>query len=669
MTELAETNNETQVAPAQQIQHSGVFLPAKPRTADAIWREFGGKMEISQELRETYDSLMGGGGQSFTDRTITLKLDKSDEQIMFGAKVSTKVEEVLGLVSSWKQVDPNSLTLYRKSGNTRARCDLNAECPSSCIVTGVVAGQGGGQRSPKQYPHPLILIGGGLGAVQNMVDLLHRDRKDFLCIEKHPDYGGHSWIEVPNKFTKLQTERGTYHVDYILPWKPVTEKVDGEKYKTWPSKNQIMAMIRESAREYGLYEHAMFNLLVEKVKPVKDGSYACQYIPTNDSTGDGGMQIGSAVLSWPGFLHIPNTVDIPGEEDFGGYIEYSSFDKVDYEQTRKKVSVLYGHGAFSIENVRTLVEHCCKKVWVVCRTRNLCGMKMVSWLVGYLPRPIPGNILCEGFQKMYDLVGFDVWGCNSVTTDKHRTFAHLQQKTIFGVTDVYFLAGWYGLMEVVEDDVKRLSKGHLHTKKGTKIACDVLIKAIGTAPSFKVDKQLGIKQCVGFWVNGDPLRPISMGAKGVQAKNFGSFSVGPGFAPTVKQFDWFIDFPEDFNLMKDQLPTNKAGKWPAFVSDASYGLPVGMIIGANVPMLAMQMGEMDGLKSRKQQETHPIEEYLEECMGEWRWYIDHFRKNGMIGSDVVPEKEDPPYPFDIPYMKDLIDKATRISEGEKVELI
>merc|ERR1740138_1788043 len=112
-------------------------------------------------------------------------------------------------------------------------------------------------------------------------------------------------------------------------------------------------------------------------------------------------------------------------------------------------------------------------------------------------------------------------------------------------------------MEVVEDDVKRLSRQTLHTKKGTKINCEVFIKAIGTAPSFKVDKQLGIKQCVGFWVNGDPLRPISMGAKGVQAKNFGSFSVGPGFAPLVKQMNWFIDYPEDLLPIRDQLPTNK----------------------------------------------------------------------------------------------------------------
>lgn len=40
--------------------------------------------------------------------------------------------------------------------------------------------------------------------------------------------------------------------------------------------------------------------------------------------------------------------------------------------------ILYGHGAFTIENVRTLLEHRCKKVFVMCRKRNLCGMKASS---------------------------------------------------------------------------------------------------------------------------------------------------------------------------------------------------------------------------------------------------------------------------------------------------
>merc|ERR1740138_1674200 len=96
--------------------------------------------------------------------------------------------------------------------------------------------------------------------------------------------------------------------------------------------------------------------------------------------------------------------------------------------------------------------------------------------------PMPATILLEAFKKMYDLVGFDVWNAHSVTTDAKRTYAQLSQATIFGVTDVYFLAGYYKIMEVVVDEVKRLSYRCVHTKNGGKYQADCFIKAIGTKP-------------------------------------------------------------------------------------------------------------------------------------------------------------------------------------------
>jgi len=191
----------------------------------------------------------------------------------------------------------------------------------------------------------------------------------------------------------------------------------------------------------------------------------------------------------------------------------------------------------------------------------------------------------------------------------------------------------------------------------------VIIKATGTAPSFKVDKQLGLKFMLGFWANGDPLRPVSMGFKGVQAKNFGSFSVGPGFAPTIKQFNWFIDYPQDFEEVRDKLPQNKAGKWPCFVAEVSYGLPVGMVVGMNLPFLGQAAGATDGLKSQKQQQSHPLEEYLGECKKEWETYIKFVRKHNM-----VDDRPDPPYPYTLEYMYDIIDKANKVQDRQTVDL-
>eukprot|EP00971_Amphidinium_carterae_P183478 3641802-Amphidinium_carterae.1 len=44
------------------------------------------------------------------------------------------------------------------------------------------------------------------------------------------------------------------------------------------------------------------------------------------------------------------------------------------------------------------------------------------------------------WEEMYDLVGFDVWTAHSVQTDAKHSYAQVNSKTVFGVTDVYFLA-------------------------------------------------------------------------------------------------------------------------------------------------------------------------------------------------------------------------------------
>mmetsp|Transcript_27829 Transcript_27829/g.78788 ORF Transcript_27829/g.78788 Transcript_27829/m.78788 type:complete len:674 (-) Transcript_27829:112-2133(-) len=654
------------VSPRAHAPHSGIFLPAQKRTAAAWWKEIDtrshGLYQPDEATRAVYDEKVSGGPQSFSDRTISLTLHASKECFSIGAKTSTTTREVIDLLAGWFQRNPQDLTFKRHTKNGAQSVTWTEECPSHVLVYGLDSLK----RPVQQYEHPICIVGAGFGATQNLISLQDAGRTDLLMVEKHEDFGGHSWIKVANKFTKLQTERGTYHIDYIYPDAPVNKTVDGEPYPSWPSRNKILSHVREMARKYGLYKYTMFNTLVEKIKPTGKGGYVLQHVPFDDGAQDGGMSIVGAVIAWPGYLHDLNLVDFAGEDTFeeaGGYIEYSSFDRTDYDRTIGKTVILYGHGAFAIENVRTLVEHRCKKVYVVCRVRNLCGMKMISWLVGFLQRPIPGNVLVHGFAKIYDLVGFDPWSSFAVTTDANRTFANIQSKTIFGVTDVYFLAGYYGLMECVVDEIKRLTEGAAKTKKGKTIECEVIIKATGTAPSFKVDKQLGIKEMLGFWVNGDPLRPVSMGFKGVQAKNFGSFSVGPGFTPQIKQFNWFIDAPWDFEVLRDKLPTNKAGKWPAFVADVSYGLPVGVVVSMNCPLLAQETGRADGLKPMKQSLSHPLEEYLGECVKEWETYIKYFRKHNM-----VDERPDPPYPYTLEYMHDIIDKANRVQNGEKVNL-
>jgi len=615
-------------------------LSTRERNAEATPLTHTG-LTVPSKIAEKHASGSLVGAESTAPRVIEVMTEDGCERISFGAFNNTTVEDIKAFLGGLFKVDPSAVELAAKVGAYSRSLRLTELCPSKIWTVGRKT------FTPKkhEFKHPILILGGGLGGLWSMKRLLEKGRSDFVCFERHVDYGGHSWITVANKFTKLQTEKGTYFFDYMTEGCTAPDYIGDMKYKTWPTRDQLLTMMRVGAKDLGLYEKARFSTRIEKIKPkgtaLKDKVYCCHWVPEDESAGDGGIFMAGAVLAWPGNLCEPNRVDWQGEEEFGAYMEYCSFDKVDYDQAIGREVMLFGHGAFTIENVRTLVEHRCKKVYVVCRKRNLCGMKVVSWIVGYLENPVPGHIMLDMFQEMYDLVGFDVWTAHSVTTDAKHTFAQINSKTVFGVTDVYFLAGYYGLMEVIVDEVKRLSHKTVHLKSGRKIEVEMIVKACGTNGSFKIDRMLGLKQLVGYWVNEDPLMPVSCNGMFVQARNFGSFSSGPGFASIIPSLLWFLDYPEDFEAIKGKCPSRKADERPAYCPNMDHLMPTSMTVGANSPQGLLFETYLAGMrKSASQQFSHPMKGYLAECRAEWENYTKYFRKHGM-----VDDRPDPPYPY------------------------
>ena len=138
---------------------------------------------------------------------------------------------------------------------------LSDEVASKVVALGVRSFQ----RPMAQYPHSIVVIGAGLGGMQTMIGLLNSGRKEscFEWISKSLRTSSASrscprlvdilgWFlvslslfihfilltfvklsreVVSNKYTKLQTESGNYHVDYMFPDMPATSEVEGDPYK------------------------------------------------------------------------------------------------------------------------------------------------------------------------------------------------------------------------------------------------------------------------------------------------------------------------------------------------------------------------------------------------------------------------------------------------------
>mmetsp|Transcript_37899 Transcript_37899/g.88013 ORF Transcript_37899/g.88013 Transcript_37899/m.88013 type:complete len:318 (-) Transcript_37899:116-1069(-) len=299
-----------------------------------------------------------------------------------------------------------------------------------------------------------------------------------------------------------------------------------------------------------------------------------------------------------------------------------------------------------IENVRTLMEHDAAKIWIVCRKRNLTAPKMVSWLMSQTALAATGVMLLKAYEPMYKLVGFDPWTAHSVICDKNRTVARVTQKTVFGVTDVYFLALYYKRAEVVIDEIKRLDYHSAHLKKGKTLSCEVVLKVIGISADPRTDSVLGVKELVGFWVQGDALRPCCCNGLGVNAQNFVSFSVGPAICGNCTTVHHFLIYPEDLDLVREGLPRHKAEPHsPAYVPEGAHWLQSAVVLNSALPNLAVKGAHFDQMKSHKQNVAHPLQLFLSECRQEWEMYIE------MFGTDDMPP---PPYPYTEEMMMDFI---------------
>jgi len=216
---------------------------------------------------------------------------------------------------------------------------------------------------------------------------------------------------------------------------------------------------------------------------------------------------------------------------------------------------------------------------------------------------------------------------------------------MFGVTDVYFAAAYYGVMDVVIGHVKKLTHHCLHLKTLKKLTCEVILKTVGVRGDYTTDKLLGIKEMVGFWINGDPLMPCITNSLFVQASNFAGFSIGPALGPSVITILWFVDNPSDFEFIRNVLPRhNKSNSTiqgnALYVYSATHATATSMILG-QVPGLNMATNILASLKSSKQRQAHPIDKFLKECEAEWEMYVDMLIAHPKAKQDV----DRPPYPY------------------------
>jgi len=572
---------------------------------------------------------------SKTGVTTTLSVFGTEEKLTLPLITSTTVWEVKQLLATRMGIEPTALEFITKQGCFHRKQRDVEEIRRHVIVRGISSFS----RVKKAWNHPLTIIGAGHLGLRLALYFLKHKEVNIVIYDAKDDVGGTSWIDQANSTSKLQTELGTYHLQFDED-NPVPRDMP-----TWPTRDQLLAHFRQVSDDYGLYPYIRFNttvksITVEKGDPKRkpadqwyvDQSYTLSLDKIQHDAGTKQQDVqASAVFCFPGNLSVSRRETYSGEDLFEGPIHYAMCDNVDYSICEGQEVAVIGHGAFAVENVRTCCEFAAKKVWLICRRKNLSCPRISSWFINQSHSFISGKLMLKSFEPMYDLIGFDPWSYYAVISSEKRTTVSINQKARFGIGDVYFLAIAMGVCEVVVGKIHHLSKHTVHLQDGQKLNSTVMLKLLGFTGHWDNDRIMGVKEMVGFWVNDDFRRVLFAEPTSVIASNFGGTSFSPGARAWVEYFAHFCWFPKDFAGVYTLLPRHQAepeNDRPAYVIDARHGTTTGVTLDGAVLAFQESSVHRGPVKRNKQLECHPLREFLEECKAEWDDYAQKLQNQG-----------------------------------------
>jgi len=618
-----------------------------------------------------WSGIEWGGTRSKTRKDVTLSILNSEETLHLPMEVNTKVSEVKNFLAENLGLDVDRVQFVVKSSSSYKNLRDTEEIAPKVTVKGLKSFK----RPKAKYDYPVCVVGAGHQGLRLMLSFLKDGIKDFVAFERHHVVGGTAWIANANPTSKLQTELGVYHLTYAPEF---DFPKDGWGLPSWPSRDQLLDHFAQLSDELGITPHVRFRTEVTAMQVITKDPAADIYSPnrqylevSHHPMGDDESEevsIYSVMCCCPGSLIAPKRLEYKNEDTFGGQIGYGMFNEFDYTQVKGCSVAVMGMGAFGIENIRTCLEHYANHVTVVARRKNLVCPRVMSWFMNQSLYPPPGKQVLECFQPMYDLMyegaGDSAWDYYAIIANKDRTIASIKQKSRFGINDVYFLAHLYGWVTLEIDTVKRLQRHTVVLESGRKVHAEQLVKVLGFKPNENVDSLMQVKEMVGFWVNGDWRRCIMCEAEGIDASKFGGTSASPGLIVNAEYQSHFVNYPKDFArvLETNMLPRNKAkpadGDFPgcpAHIYQVRMAGQISMFLTTFVPSLAERSGMYGTFNRERQLQAHPLKDFVQECAADWSKYIKIFQEMG-------DDREPPPYPYSVEYVKAMVKQND--SEGE-----
>jgi len=377
----------------------------------------------------------------------------------------------------------------------------------------------------------------------------------------------------------------------------------------------------------------------------------------------------SGMLHYPGALRDMIHKEFPGEDEFGGQVEYGLGNRMDYRSVHKAKVVIVGMGAFAVENSRSCFEFGAEHTYVVARNQNLLLPRLLSWWMNCSPSPVPAAMVLDAMEPMYNIAGWDAWSNNAVRAPLDRRTAHIKQNARWGIGDFFFLAVFYGQVELIIGEVKRLSHRTVHLLEGHTLAdIDHFIKVVGFTADYTVDQLHQVQEFAGFWPEGDWQRFVFSEMGAMDAARFGGTSISPGANSTCYMATHFLFCPRDARALVESsaLPKNKARidargiLLPAYVWDPRMGAMASLTMGFGCAAILEHEAETEHLKRNKMFELADPQRFIDECAKDWNRYCEMFSDRGDF-------RAAPPYPYTVEFALRILKQNDDFGKAEEDE--
>jgi len=216
----------------------------------------------------------------------------------------------------------------------------------------------------------------------------------------------------------------------------------------------------------------------------KDGDYqviAEESSPVGGTGGTRTIACSGVVLAINDRVGLPRPLSCPGMAAFkeaGGSVADGTADALNHVQWQGKKVVIFGCGAFAIENVRTALEAGAAHVTVVARRLGTICPKVIDYLNFVKPwdaayRHDTGTNVkqLQAWRKLYKESTATAPSCwpGKIKHDGHT----------ISVSDVWFIGHHLGKMSTLVGHLDHLEEGRVHLSDGTTLEADVVVGCIG----------------------------------------------------------------------------------------------------------------------------------------------------------------------------------------------